>query len=458
MKLRCRWWAFGLLLLVGCSAETSGLDATSADGGMLAPDAPAADLGAGNDGTVPVDTGTADDVGISDDTGIGVDTGVGEDVGFGMDHTSGPDLGTDAGPEGQALISAFAGSPASNFVVASGLRTQTRTVLQMPPPALGATCDAYGHRLVTELGKLFALWWSNDRPGCPNILVELDRETLGAHAARATLPSTPLAMAQVSPSALYAAATGTTSVLRLGYPDLSAAGEIAIGLTTTVALAQYAPLQIRATSSTAYVAMGGRYQDTRLPTVIVAIDPETNTPLDLEPAQPGLQGITLAYRGFAQMRITPDGQRLVVLSRGLDDGQFEHRADGGLEIIDLSTNQVVLRVPATNFGIDGRDFDLLRSEAAIVGAAMPSDPSRPALIEVNLALGSLTVFAASPGRLEYRLVRLDPNGNVWAARTEHDAVTTLDVQVVDVFAGAGSLVGTVPVGAQSVATSIEFRP
>lgn len=156
------------------------------------------------------------------------------------------------------------------------------------------------------------------------------------------------------------------------------------------------------------------------------------------------------------MRLSPSGERLVVLSRGIDDGQFEHRADGGLEVIDLTTNQIILRVPASDFGGDGWDFDLLRDAAAIVGGAIPSNTARPALIEINLALGSATVFAASPGVLEYRLVRIAPDGSVWAARTEHDAVTTLNGQIVDVFGLSGALMGSVGVGAESVSTSIEF--
>lgn len=451
MRWRLHLIATGLFFLGGCSASTSGFDATSADGGSLSADALPTDLGPD---ALPRDLGTADDTGTEPDTGTGLDTGAGDAPGF-EDHSP-PDTGWDGGPAGRALISAFAGAPSSNFVVEADLRTLARTLVLMPPPASGANCDAYGHRLVGDQGKLFALWWSNDRLGCPNVLSELEPQGLSAHAARATLPGTPLAAALVSASSIYVAATGTTSVVRVGYPGLGDEGEIAIGLTTTVAQAQYAPLAIRATPLRAYVAMAGRYGETRLPTVIVPIDPATHTPLDLDPVQAGLQGITLQYHGFTQMRLSPSGERLVVLSRGIDDGQFEHRADGGLEVIDLTTNQIILRVPASDFGGDGWDFDLLRDAAAIVGGAIPSNTARPALIEINLALGSATVFAASPGVLEYRLVRIAPDGSVWAARTEHDAVTTLNGQIVDVFGLSGAQMGSVGVGAESVSTSIEF--
>lgn len=448
--------AAGLFFLGGCSASTSGLDATGVDGGSPAADALSKDLGpdALPKDLGPDDLGTDPDTGTDLDAGTDPDTGAGDAIGF-EDHQP-PDTGSDAGPAGRALISALAGAPTSNFVVEANLRTLARAVVPMPAPSSGANCDAYGHRLVTDLGKLFALWWSNDRLGCPNVLVELDPQDLGAQAARATLPGTPIAAALVSASSIYAAATGTTSVLRVGYPGLGDEGEIAIGLTTTVAQAQYAPRAIRATATRAYVAMAGRYGETRLPTVIVPIDPATHVPQDLDPVQPGLQGVTLRYHGFTQMRLTRSGERLVVLSRGIDDGQFEHRADGGLEVIDLATSQVILRVPASDYGGDGWDFDLLGDAAAIVGGALPSNAARPALIEVNLSLGSVTVFAASPGVLEYRLVRIAPDGSVWATRTEHDALTTLDRQMVDVFGLSGALSGSVAIGTESISTSIEF--
>ncbi len=145
---------------------------------------------------------------------------------------------------------------------------------------------------------------------------------------------------------------------------------------------------------------------------VLVLDANSNAPVDLDPMTMGVQAtIRLGYGNPQYASLTPDGRYLVVASTG----GFGSETDGGVDVIDTTTNRVVATVSSMMLTADATGVVAVNNTTAWVavhsGFGMAA---RTRVRELTLATGALNAMDPTMSTATLGDLQVDPTGTVWA--------------------------------------------
>jgi hypothetical protein len=145
---------------------------------------------------------------------------------------------------------------------------------------------------------------------------------------------------------------------------------------------------------------------------LLVLDAATNAPVDVDPMTAGVQAtIRLGYGNPQYASLTPDGRYLVVASTG----GFNSDTDGGVDVIDTSTNRIVATVSSAMLTADATSVVAVNNTTAWVAVHSGFGAmARTRVREMTLATGALSAMDPVTTTATVGDMQLAPDATVWA--------------------------------------------
>lgn len=367
-----------------------------------------------------------DAMNVMDVTDATTDSGVATDTGTGSD--SQPDSSADAADAAtESGADGGTGCPLTRVIATTSDGTEgayvtgdvaTRTLAYQPPPMSSMVEQDH---VVRRAGcRVYDLWRSFGAG--PNEIVELDPANPYMPRRRITVPPVPMVGApnpydvvEISPTKSY--------LLLYNSPNVWVFNPQTGAMSGTIDLSAFAGTDgipeataIHVYLGRAWVAlqqldrMAGYAPPAR--STVVAIDTATDTLADLDAAMPGVQSsVSLTYGNPQSASATPSGRLWLIASTGT----FGNRMDGGIDVLDAMTGQLLAPVSAAMLGADPGSITTVSLTTAWV-ATRPSVDGGSVTRVLPLTIGAMTTVGAALFNRPEPLsdMQLGPDGNVWA--------------------------------------------
>jgi hypothetical protein len=339
----------------------------------------------------------------------------------------------------RALAGRFLGVfPSRSWITVLSSSEPLRHVPLTPP---GTTrCVSYRSGIDLAREHLIVRWASNstaETPECPEVVALHDPVSLAERPGkRVLLARAPAAAAQVSEAKLYVAQPARINAVDIGTMTVTSTIELDGLLDRFVT-----PTALLVTPDIAYVVG----LDAERNAVVVAIDVATDSVIDLDDAQPGVQARRLGLRGLVQARLGGP-RRMVVVGTG------EGADPGGLVLVDLPSVQIARRITGAALGGTPRDADFLDEDTLVVAAgAVRLASARGGTV----APGALIAKSDSVLESGHFTVRVLPGKALFTVYNRR-VRGTRDEDVLEVWSLAGARLQEIPFGVEHVVTSIEL--